>query len=206
MPKSSSASRSSPRQLQNSIFTIVPSQERPSQLAQTSLKQSSPCQRQSRVRSTRAAHVLHVSTSMNNDPSPLELQCFKTSVSHQVIHSQSIMAKRQSYHHVSQLTTSTICNYTFYIVLHKSHSPPHQRGYSANPQQHGSRNNTTLPNPRSSRNQKDTGSYQCCCMDQGRNWCRHKILAYFHTKPDYILLHNCNFYLELQYIIITCSL
>lgn len=102
VPKGCSASRSCPRQLQNSIFTIVSSQERPSQQAQTSLKQCSPSQRQSRMCSaTRSAsHILYVSTSVNDNSSPQELQCFKTSVSHQVVHGLSIMAKRQSYNHV----------------------------------------------------------------------------------------------------------
>jgi hypothetical protein len=96
-----SASRSSPRQLQNSIFTIVSSQERPSQQAQTSLKQCSLSQRQSSMGSAGASHILYVSTSVNDHPSSQELQCFKTSVSHQVVHCLSIMTKRQSYNHIS---------------------------------------------------------------------------------------------------------
>jgi len=170
VPISSSRSWSSPRQFQNSVFTIISSQEGPSQKTQTSLKQTSPSQGQRSMSSTGTSHILYIRTSMNNNPSSQKLQCFKTSVSHQMIHCLSIMTQRQSNYHISQLTTSTICNYTFYIILNQSHSPPHQTCNSTNPQQNYTCIHTTFPNPISTCNQKDSSSNLCSSM----NLCRYR--------------------------------
>jgi len=172
MPVRSSPPRSCPGQFQNSIFTIISSQEGPSLQTQTSLKQSGPSLGQSRMCSSGASHILYICTSMNDHSRTLKQQCFKTSVGHQMVHSLSIMAKGQSNYHISQLTTSTICNYTFHVILHKSHSPPHQRSNSTNPQQYCSSNNTTFPNPGSTCNLKNTSGYQCCRVNLGGYWCR----------------------------------
>jgi len=175
------SSRSCPGLFQNSIFTIISSQERPSLKTQTSQKQTSPSLRQGSMCSTRTTHVLNVSTRMNNNTSSLELQCFKTSVCHLVIHSQSIMTLRKSHHHVSLLTTSTICNHTFYIILNQPYSPPHQTCNSTNPLQKSTRIDTAFPNPICTCNLKNSSSNLSCSMDL----CRYRSRS-FHpiSQPD----------------------
>jgi hypothetical protein len=168
MTISCSRSRSCPRKFLNSIFTVISCLKRPTLQTQTSQQQTSPSQRQRRVSSSRSTHILHISTCMNYNPSSQKLQCFKTSMSHQMIHSQSIMTQRQSNNHITLLTTSTISNYTFYIILNQSHSPPHQTCYSTNPQQNCTCINTTFPNPVCTCNKENTGCYLCCSMNLSR--------------------------------------
>eukprot|EP00882_Tetradesmus_deserticola_P000030 GHRQ01000031.1.p1 GENE.GHRQ01000031.1~~GHRQ01000031.1.p1 ORF type:complete len:348 (-),score=-86.19 GHRQ01000031.1:866-1909(-) len=147
MSISSCRSRSCPRKFQNSIFTVISCQERPTQQTKTSQQQNSPSLRQRSMSSSRSTHILYISTCMNYNTSSQKLQCFKTSMSHLVIHSQSIMTQGQSNNHITLLTTSTISNNTFYIILNQTHSPPHQTCYSTNPQQYCTCINTTFPNP-----------------------------------------------------------
>ena len=147
MPISCSASRSRPPLFQNSIFTIISCQEGPSQKTQTSQQQTSPRQGQSTMSSTRTAHILIICTGMNNHSGSQKLQSFKAGVGHQMIHGKSIVTQTQCNNHVSQLTTCTIGNHTFYIILHKSHGPPHQTGHSSNPQQQSTCIHTTFPKP-----------------------------------------------------------
>jgi hypothetical protein len=177
-------SRSCPRKFQNSIFTVVSCQKGPTLQTQTSLLQTSPSQRQRSMSSSRSTHILHISTCMNYNPSSQKLQRFKTSMSHLMIHCQSIMTQRQSNNHITLLTTSTISNYTFYIILNQSHSPPHQTCYSTNPQQDCTCINTTFPNPVCTCNKENTSSYLSCSMNLCRNRCRtlHGIsLPYMQT-------------------------
>jgi len=165
------STRGCPRKFKNSIFTIISSQKRPSQKTQTSLKLSCPCLRQSRMTSSRTSHILYIRTSMNNHTCTLKKKRFKTSVSHQMIHCKSIMTQRKSNHHITQLTTCTISNHTFHIILNQSHCSSHQRCYSSYPQQYGSSNRTIFPNSICSSNLKNTCSYQCCRMNLSRYWC-----------------------------------
>lgn len=163
----------SPGSFQNSIFTVISSQKGPTLKAQTSLKQSCPRQRLCCMSSSgSASHILHVRNGMDHNTSPQEQQRFKASVSDQVIHSLSIMAKGQSNNHVSQLTTCTVCNNAFYIILHQSHGSSHLRSDGTNIQQKCSSNSTTFPNPGRSCNQKHSRSHKCCCMNQCRDGCR----------------------------------
>jgi hypothetical protein len=172
MPISSSRSWCSPRQFQNSIFTIISSQERPTQQTQTSQKLTSPCQRQRRVSSTRTTHVLYISTRVNYNSSSLKQQCFKASMSHLVVNCQSIMTQRQSNYHITLLTTGTICNYTFYIILNLSHCPPHKTCHSPYPLKDSTTIKATFPNPIGTSNQKNSRCYLSCSMDQSRHGCR----------------------------------
>lgn len=160
--------RCCPRKFQNSIFTIISCQERPTQQTLTSLQQTSPSQRQRSMSSSRSTHVLHICTCMNNNTSSLKQQCFKTSMSHLVIHSQSIMTQRQSNNHITQLTTCTISNDTFHIILNQPHCPPHQTRDSTNPQQYSTCINTTFPNPICTCNKENSGSYQRSSMNLSR--------------------------------------
>lgn len=171
MTISCTASRSPPRQFQNSIFTIISCQKRPSQQTQTSQKQTSPCKGQSRMSTPRTAHVLNIRRRMDNNSSTLKLQCFKTCMSHQMIHCQPIMTQGKSNNHVAQLTTSTVCNYTLYIILNESHSPPHQTSDCSNPQQKSTCIETTFPNSICTCNQKNTCCHKSCSMDKSGNGC-----------------------------------
>jgi hypothetical protein len=164
-------SRSSPRQFQDSIFTVISSQEWPTKKAQTPLKQTSPGLGQRTMCSSRASHILHISTSMDNYTSSQEQQCFKASVSHLMIHCQSVMTLGQGNYHVSQLTTGTISNNTFHIILNQSHSPPHQTSDSSYPQKDYTCINTTFPNPVCTSNQENSGSYLSGSMNQSRDRC-----------------------------------
>lgn len=168
MTKGSCRSRSCPRKFQNSIFTIISCQKGPTKQTQTSLQQTSPSQRQRSMRSSRSTHILHISTCMNHNSSPQKLQPFKTSMGHLVIHCQAIMTQRQCHNHIPQLTTSTISNDTFYIILNQSHSPPHQTCYCSNPQQYCTCINTAFPNPICTCNKENSSSYLCCCMNLSR--------------------------------------
>jgi len=168
----SSRSRCCPGLFQDSIFTVISSQERPTLQTQAPLEQTSPCLRQRSMSTSRSTHVLYISTGMDNNPSPLEQQCFKTCMSHQVIHSQPIVTQRQGHYHIAQLTTSTISNHTFYIVLNQAHCPPHQTGNCTYPQLYSTCIHTTLPDPVSTCNLENTCSYQSCSMNQCRNWGR----------------------------------
>jgi hypothetical protein len=168
MTKGSCRSRSCPRKFQNSIFTIISCQEGPTKQTQTSLQQTSPSQRQRSMRSSRSTHILHISTCMNHNSSPQKLQPFKTSMGHLVIHCQAIMTQRQCHNHIPQLTTSTISNDTFYIILNQSHRPPHQTCYCSNPQQYCTCINTAFPNPICTCNKENSSSYLCCRMNLSR--------------------------------------
>jgi hypothetical protein len=70
------------------------------------------------------------------------------------------------------LTTCTISNDTFDIILNQSHGPPHQRSDSSYPLQYHSPPRTTFPNPICSCNQKNPSSDQSSSMNQSRYRCR----------------------------------
>lgn len=153
----------------NCIFTIVSCLKRPSLKAQRSLLQHSPSQRQRRMGTTRSTHILHIKTPMNNYSPSLKLQCFKTCVSYLMVHCQPIMAHRQCNHHITLLTTCTISNYTFYIILYSTHSSSHQSSYCSNNGQNSSTRYTLFPKGICTSNLKNSSSNQCCCV----NLCRY---------------------------------
>lgn len=160
------------RLFQNCILTVIPCLKRPSLQTQRSLQKDCPSLRQRRVSSSRTAHILYIKTCMNNNSSPLKLLRFKAGMCHQVIHCQSIMTHRLPYHHVTQLTTSTVSNNTFYIILYSTHCSSHQSCYSTNQSLNTSTRNTLFPKRISSCNLKNSCCYQCCCMNQSRYWSR----------------------------------
>ncbi len=162
--------RSPPRKFQNSICAIISPHERPSQQTQSSKKLTSPGKRKAGMCTSRTSHVLHISTGMNNHTCSQEQLPFEASVSHQMIHSQSIMTQSQSHHHIALLTTSTISNDSFHVILNHSLGPPHQAGHSTNPNQQSSGERTAFPKPLSTGDLKDSRS------DQGSrvNQCRHR--------------------------------
>ena len=164
------ASRRSPRKFQNCVFRIVSSLKRPSLKTQTSKQKNSPGQRQCSMSTTRSTHILDICTCMNNNTSSQEQQCFETCVCHQMIHCLSIMAQRQCNNHISLLATCTICNDTFHIILHQSHTSSHQTSYGTNPQKNRTSKNATFPKTISTCNLKDSCSYQSCSMNQSRYW------------------------------------
>jgi hypothetical protein len=139
--------------------------------------------------SSRSTHVLHISTCMNYNTSTQKLQCFKTSMSHLVIHCQPIMTQRQGNNHITLLTTSTVGNYTFYVILNQSHSPPHQTCDCSNPQQHCTCINTTFPNPICTCNKENSGCYLSCSMNLSRN--RGRTLH--GISQPYMLTNLCTF-------------
>jgi hypothetical protein len=126
---------------------------------------------------TRTTHILHIKTSMNNYSSTLKLQCFKACVSHLMIHCESIMTHRQCNHHITQLTTSTISNYTFYIILYCTHSSSHQSSYCSNNCQNLTARYTQFPKRICTSNLKNSSSNLCCSMNLCRYGCRtfHRI-------------------------------
>jgi hypothetical protein len=69
------------------------------------------------------------------------------------------------------LTTRTISNHTFYIILNQSHSSSHHRSYSSYPLQQSSSHRTVFPNSIGSSNLENTSSYLCCSMNLCRYWC-----------------------------------
>jgi hypothetical protein len=122
--------------------------------------------------STRTTHILNIKTCMNNYSSTQKLQCFKASVSHQMIHPKTIMTHRQRNHHITQLATSTICNNTFYIILYCTHCSSHQSSYCSNNCQYTSTGNTLFPKRVSTSNLKNTCCYLSCSMNLSGNWGR----------------------------------
>jgi hypothetical protein len=172
MPICRKAPRTRQRLFQNSIFTVVSSLKRPTLKTQRSLQENSPSQRLSRMSSSRTTHVLNIKTCMNNYSSTQELLSFKASMSHLMIHCKSIMTHRQCNHHVTQLTTSTISNYTFYIILHCTHSSSHQSSNCSNNCQNTSARYTLFPKRISTSNLKNTSSYLCCGMNLCGHWRR----------------------------------
>lgn len=154
MPVSSGRSRSPPTQFLNGIFAIISPQKGPSQQTQSSQKQTCPCKRKRSMSSSRTSHILNICASVNDNTGSQEELPFKASVCHQMIHSLSIVTQSQSNHHVSLLTTSTISNDTFDIILNHSQTPPHQTGHSPYPKQNSTCIDTTFPKPLSSSDQK----------------------------------------------------
>lgn len=181
--------RRSPRQFQNCIFTIITCQKRPSQKTQTSLKKDSPSLRQRSMSPTRSTHILNIRACMNNHSCTQKKQCFKTCVCHLMIHCLTIMTQGECNHHISQLTTGTICNDTFDIILNLSHTSSHQTCNRTNTLQNISRKYATFPKRICTSNQKNTSSNQSCSMNQCRNWSRS-----FHSisKP-YMEPNLCTF-------------
>jgi hypothetical protein len=114
---------------------------------------------------------------MNNYPSPLKLLSFKASMSHQMIHCKSIMTHGQRHHHITLLTTSTISNNSFYIILYCPHCSSHQSSYSSNNSLNISARATQFPEWVCSRNLEDSCCNQSCRMNLGRNrgWALHSV-------------------------------
>jgi len=81
------------------------------------------------------------------------------------------MTHRQCYHHITQLTTSTISNYTFYIVLYCTHSSSHQSSYCANNSLNSSARYAQFPKRICTSNLKNSSSNLCCSMNLCRYWC-----------------------------------
>jgi len=121
---------------------------------------------------SRSTHILNIKTCMNYYTGTQEQQSFKASMCHQMIHCKSIMAHRLSNHHVTQLATSTICNYTFYIILHNTHTSSHLSGYCSNNCQSRSARYALFPKRICTCNQKNSSSNQSSSMDQSGNGCR----------------------------------
>jgi hypothetical protein len=92
-------------------------------------------------------------------------------------------------HHVTQLTTSTISNNTFYIILHSTHCSSHQSGNSTNKSLNTSTTNALFPERISTCNLENTSSYQSCRMNKSRHWGRplHGV-----SEPD-MLSNLCTF-------------
>jgi hypothetical protein len=165
MSISREASRTCQRKFQNSIFTIISCLKRPTLKALRTLQKNSPSQRQSRVSTSRSTHVLYIKACMNNYSCTQELQGFETSMGHQMVHCKPIMTHRQCNHHITQLTTSTICNNTFNIILHCTHSSSHQSSYCTNNSQNSAARYTLFPKRVSTCNLKNTSSNQSSSMD-----------------------------------------
>jgi hypothetical protein len=90
-------------------------------------------------------------------------------MSHQVIHCQTIVTQRQGHNHITLLTTSTISNDTFYIILNQAHSPPHQTSNCTYPLLYCTCIHRALPDPISTSNLEDTCCNQSSCMNQSRD-------------------------------------
>jgi hypothetical protein len=75
------------------------------------------------------------------------------------------MTHRQCNHHITQLTTSTICNYTFNVILHNTHSSSHQSSYCPDNCLCSTAGYTLFPKGISTRNLKNTCSYLSCSVD-----------------------------------------
>jgi hypothetical protein len=139
--------------------------------------------------SSRTAHILHIKTNMNNYSSTQELLCFETSMGHLMIHCKSIMTHRQCNHHITQLTTSTISNYTFYIILDSTHCSSHQSSYCTNNCQNTTARNTQFPKRICTSNLKNTSSYQCSRM----NLCRYRSRTLYSVCKPNMLSYLCTF-------------
>lgn len=137
--------------------------------------------------STRTTHILHIKTCMNNHSSTLKLQCFKASMSHLMVHPKTIMTHGLCNHHITLLATSTICNNTFYIILHCTHCSSHQSSYCSNKPLYTSTGNTLFPKRVGSCNLKNTSSYLSSSMNLSRNRGRQYNISLLNEIKDYIL-------------------
>jgi hypothetical protein len=82
------------------------------------------------------------------------------------------VTQRQSNNHVSLLTTSTICNNTFDIILNQSYCSSYLSSTSTQKSQEPSSRSTLLPKSIGPGNLKNSSCYLCCCMNQCRHWSR----------------------------------
>lgn len=178
MTISRKSSRTPQRYFLNCIFTIISCLKRPAQKTQRPQQEDRPSQRLSRMSSTRTTHILHIKTCMNNYSSTLKQQCFKASMSHQMVHCKTVMRHRLCNHHITQLATSTICNNTFYIILHCTHCSSHQSSYCTNNCLYASTGNTLFPKRVGSSNLKNTCCYQSSSVNLSGNGSRRCILCF----------------------------
>lgn len=158
------------QQFQNCIFTIIPCQKWSSCKAQRSKQKQTPRQRQRIMSTSSTSYILIIKTSMNNNSSPQKQQGFKTCMCYKMVESQSIMTLRQCHNYVSQLTTCTISNNTFHIILNQSHSPSHQSCHCTENSQCSSSGSTLFPKRICTGNLKNSSSDLCCSMNLSRNW------------------------------------
>ena len=175
-------SRSAPAKFQNSVFTIISPKKRPSQEAQSSNQLTNPSQWNRCMNTTRTTHILNICTCMNYNTCSQKQQPFKTSMCHQMIHSLSIMAQCQCNDHIPQLTTSTVSNHTFHIILHHTKTPPHQTGHGSYPLKNCTGIHTTFPKAIGTGNKKNSSSHLSCSM----NLCRNRGRSFHPISQPYM--------------------